>query len=300
MIIPPYLKQGDTAAIVCPAGKVPGDIDDALNLLVSWGLRVVTGESVHASFHQFAGDDETRATDFQRMLDDDDVKVIFAARGGYGTVRMIDRIDFAHFSSRPKWIVGFSDITVLHSHIQANYGIPTIHGQMPLTIPEGTRESLDTLRRVLFGESVFYQYRSDHDHIAGSATGKLIGGNLALLASVVGSVSDPDYDGAILFLEDVGEYLYSVDRMMWMLKRSGKLAGLRGMIVGGFTSLKDNDIPFGFTVEEIILEKVAAYGYPVAFGFPAGHIRDNQALVLGREVELSVSGKTVALHYASK
>lgn len=263
-------------------------MNDAIALLQSWGLEVVIGDTVSASFHQFAGDDDFRARDMQRFLDDDSVKAIIAARGGYGTIRIVDRLDFTGFAQHPKWIVGFSDITVFHAHIWANYGIPTIHGQMPVNIKDGSAISLETLRKSLFGEEVSYEFKSHSNNKPGEAQGTLIGGNLSLLIAVSGSVSDMNYNGKILFIEDVGEYLYAIDRMLRCLDRAGKLKNLAGLIVGGFTEVKDNDIPFGQTVEEIVMEIVKGYDYPVCFDFPAGHIPDNRALVLGKTIRLSV------------
>ncbi|EHQ27640.1 S66 peptidase family protein [Mucilaginibacter paludis] len=288
-ISPPYLKKGDKVAITCPAKKLPAPMTDAIALLESWGLEVVIGETVSASYHQFAGDDDLRARDMQRFLDDDSIKAIIAARGGYGTIRMIDKLDFTHFAQHPKWLVGFSDITVLHTHIYANYGIQTIHGQMPVNIKDGSATSLETLRKSLFGEELNYEFNSHADNRPGEAKGELIGGNLSLLVAVSGSVSDYDYDGKILFIEDVGEYLYAIDRMLYHLKRAHKLKNLAGLVVGGFTDVKDNDIPFGQTVEQIIMSIVQEYTYPVCFDFPAGHIPDNRALIFGKKVSLSVN-----------
>ena len=297
-LTPPYLNRGDTVAITCPAKKLPVEIDNAVRLLESWGLRVILGETVHASWHQFAGSDELRAADLQRFMDDTSVKAIFAARGGYGTIRIIDRIDFSSFRNHPKWIIGFSDITILHSHIQALYKTESIHGQMPLTIPDGSEISLETLRKALFNEKFEYSYESQVKNRDGEATGILMGGNLTLLMMMAGSVSEQDYSGKILFLEDVGEYLYSIDRMMWNLKRAGKLTDLKGLIVGAFTELKDNDIPFGQTAEQIIMEHVKEYDFPVCFNFPAGHIADNRALIFGRQVKLNTEGQSVTLIYS--
>ena len=294
---PTYLRKGDTVAITCPAKKLPRDINDAVRLIESWGLNVVLGETVFAEDNQYAGDDELRSKDFQRFLDDPNVKAIFAARGGYGTIRIIDKINFESFAQQPKWIIGFSDITVLHSHIYALFKVQTIHGQMPLTIPDGTKPSLETLRKALFNESFDYQYESLAVNKTGEATGILIGGNLTLLIAMMGSVSDIDYHGKILFLEDVGEYLYSIDRMMWILKRSGKLSQIKGLIIGSFTELKDNEIAFGKTAVEIISEHVSGYSYPVCFDFPAGHIEDNHALILGKTVNLKAVQQKVHLTY---
>ncbi len=272
-------------------------MDDAIALLQSWGLEVVLGETVYASYHQFAGDDDLRARDLQRFVDDDSVKAIIAARGGYGTVRIIDRVDFSRFAMHPKWMIGFSDITVLHTHLYANYGVQTIHGQMPVNIPDASKYSLDTLRKALFGEDFGYSLPSHPLNRNGEATGILAGGNLSLLVAVSGSVSDYNYAGKILFIEDVGEYLYSVDRMFRTLDRAGKLKDLAGLMVGGFTELKDNDIPFGQTVPEIVMEIVKKYNFPVCFDFPAGHIPDNHSLILGRALTLSVNEKQVSASY---
>jgi len=270
---------------------------DAIKLLQSWGLEVVLGETIDASYHQFAGDDDLRARDLQRFVDDDSIKAIIAARGGYGTVRMIDKVDFSRFAQKPKWLVGFSDITVLHTHLFANYGAQTIHGQMPVTIPDASARSLDTLRKALFGEELNYKFTSHTLNRSGQSSGILVGGNLSLLVAVSGSVSDLDYAGKILFIEDVDEYLYSIDRMMRNLKRAGKLKNLAGLIAGGFSEVKDNNIPFGQIVPQIIMDVVQEYNYPVCFDFPAGHIPDNCSLIFGKNVNLSVNGEDVVVAF---
>lgn len=270
---------------------------DAIALLQSWGLEVVLGETVDASYHQFAGDDELRAKDLQRFIDDDSIKAIIAARGGYGTIRMIDKVDFSRFAQNPKWLIGFSDITILHAHLFANYGAQTIHGQMPINIPDASSRSLDTLRKALFGEQLSYQLPPHASNRASEGAGILIGGNLSLLIAISGSASDMDYSGKILFIEDVGEYLYSIDRMLRCLERAGKLKNLAGLIVGGFTDIKDNDIPFGQTVPDIIMDIVQGYNYPVCFDFPAGHIPDNCSLILGRQVALNVQDQQVNVQF---
>lgn len=296
-LIPPYLKMGDKIAITCPAKKLPAPMDDAVNLLQSWGLEVVLGETVDASYHQFAGDDDLRARDLQRFIDDDSIKAIIAARGGYGTVRMIDKVDFKRFATNPKWLVGFSDITVLHTHLFTNYGAQTIHGQMPVNIPDASAHSLETLRQALFGGELNYINTPNALNRTGEASAQLIGGNLSLLIAVSGSVSDLDYTGKILFIEDVSEYLYAIDRMMRCLKRAGKLKNLAGLIVGAFTDAKDNETPFGQTVPEIIMDVVKEYDYPVCFDFPAGHIPDNCSLVFGKKLHLSVNEQQVTVKY---
>lgn len=296
-IMPPYLKKGDKVAITCPAKKLPKPMTDAIALLESWGLEVVLGDTINASYHQFAGDDELRAADMQRFIDDDDIKAIIAARGGYGTVRMIDKVNFYRLKENPKWIIGFSDITLLHLHLYANYGLQTIHGQMPVNVPDASAKSLQSLKNALFGHEVSCQYKPHGRYRNGVANGVLIGGNLSLLIASLGSVSDFSYDGKILFIEDVGEYLYAIDRMIRTLDRAGKLKNLAGLIVGGFTDIKDNDIPFGQTVTDIVMEVVKNYAYPVCFDFPAGHVPDNRALILGSEIQINVSDEVIDIKY---
>ena len=235
---PPYLKKGDKIALVCPAKKLPKSIDKAIAFLTEWGLEVVIGESVYASHHQFAGTDELRAADIQHFLDDSSIKAIIAGRGGYGTIRIIDALDFTQFNLHPKWIVGFSDITVLLSHIIAQSEIQCIHGQMPYTFEESTFEALDSLRKALFGEKQTYVYEGDFINRSGEAEGILIGGNLTLITMLQGSASEMNFDNKILFLEDVGEHEYSIDRMLRMLKRAGKLANLNGLIIGAFNEIE--------------------------------------------------------------
>jgi len=296
--IPDFLKKGDKVAIVCPASFIRGSIDVGIKTLESWGLEVVVGKTVETSFHQFAGDDNMRAADLQWALDDPSIKAVFAARGGYGCVRIVDEIDFSNFERHPKWLVGFSDITVLHSHIQRNYKIATIHGQMPKSFETGTKASLETLKNALFGHDMDFAYEQTlFPNRAGEGKGKLVGGNLAILLSVLASDSDINYKNKILFIEDVGEAYYSIDRMLWALKRAGKLKKLNGLIVGGFSAMKDNDPAFGQSVEEIVWDKVKEYDFPVAFAYPAGHIDDNHALVLGRKVALKTTENSVQLTY---
>jgi muramoyltetrapeptide carboxypeptidase len=296
-LAPPYLKKGDKVAITCPAKKLPSPMTDAIKLLQSWGLEVVLGKTVDASYHQFAGDDDLRTKDLQRFIDDESIKAIFAARGGYGTMRIIDQIDFSRFTQNPKWVIGFSDISVLHAHIYNNYNTQSIHGQMPINIPDASAKSLETLRKALFGEELIYEVKPNPLNRTGDGSGVLIGGNLSLLVAISGSASDMDYSGKVLFIEDVGEYLYATDRLLRTLSRAGKLKTLAGLIVGGFTGVKDNDIPFGQTAPEIIMEVVKNYNYPVCFDFPAGHIPDNRSLVMGKVVALSVTAQQGTIKY---
>lgn len=295
---PSRLQKGDKVAIVCPASFVRGTVDIAVKTLESWGLEVQIGKTVTSAYHQFAGDDALRTKDLQDALDDDSIKAVFAGRGGYGTVRIIDAIDFSNFKKNPKWLIGFSDITVLHSHVERNSAIPTIHGQMPKSFEESTKSGLNTLKSALFGKPLSYSFKQNKQvNREGKVEGILIGGNLAILHSILSSDSDMLYDNKILFIEDVGESYYNIDRMLWTLKRAGKLEKLKGLLVGSFSSMKDATPGFGQTVEEIILDKVKDYDYPVAFHFPAGHIENNHALILGTSVRMEVGKNQVNLEF---
>jgi len=294
---PPYLKKGDKIALVCPAKKLPSPIDKAIALLTEWGLEVVIGESVYASHHQFAGTDALRTKDIQHFLDDSSIKAIIAGRGGYGTLRIIDELDFTQFNLYPKWVVGFSDITVLLSHIISQSRIQCLHGQMPYTFEESTFQALDSLKKALFGEKQTYTYKSTFANRSGEAAGILIGGNLTLLTMLQGSASEIDFDDKILFLEDVGEHEYSIDRMLRMLKRAGKLANLKGLIIGAFNEIEAEKIAFGQTADEVIWDIVKEYDYPVCFNFPTGHIENNLSMVLGAEVSLKIETNDVQFKY---
>lgn len=303
MIRPPYLTLGDKIAIAAPARKVTLlQLQPAISLFESWGLEVVLPEHLFDDHHQFAGDDSVRAELFQNLLDDESIKAIVCAKGGYGSVRVIDRLDFSNFKRSPKWIVGYSDVTVFHSHIHSNVGVETIHGTMPLNVPEDWMKvdypAITSLRKALFGEGLSY---TQHSHIfdrKGMGEGQLIGGNLSILYSLCGSPSAIDTCGKILFIEDLDEYLYHIDRMMLNLKRNGMLSHLAGLVVGRFSDMHDNAIPFGYSAEEIIRETVDEYDFPVCFGFQSGHIgTENLALVMGSKVCLNVS-ETVSLDFA--
>jgi muramoyltetrapeptide carboxypeptidase len=296
MIKPPILQKGDKIAITCPAKALPSPMVDAIKLLESWGLEVVLGETIEASFHQFSGTDELRAKDMQNFINDTKIKAIIAARGGYGCIRIVDEINWTPLLQHPKWIIGFSDITIFHLQLQ-NMGLQSLHAQMPSTIKESSKEGLESLRKVLFGEDLNYQIKPSTLNRIGKANGILIGGNLSLLIASLGSKSDIDYTDKILFIEDVGEYLYAIDRMIRTLDRAGKLAHLKGLIVGGFTSIKDNDIPFGFNPQEIINSVVSKYNFPVCYDFPAGHLADNRALVFGKMVNFEVNDEQVSLSF---
>ena len=291
MKIPPYLQKGDSVAIVAPARSVSiEEMMPAITLFEEWGLKVVLSENLFAVHNQFAGTEAERAEDFQKMLDDEEIKAIFCARGGYGVVRIIDLLNFENFIHHPKWIVGYSDITVLHSHIHTRFGIETLHATMPINVYANPNyESTESMYDALFGKQLSYQVPTSSLSRVGEGNGELVGGNLSILYSLSATESDINTDGKILFIEDLDEYLYHVDRMMQNMKRSGKLNYLSGLIIGGMTEMKDNTIPYGATAEEIILEAVAEYDYPVCFGFPTGHFDDNRALIMGREVTMNVS-----------
>lgn len=291
MQLPPYLKAGDTIAITATARKVSmAEIEPAIRLFEGWGLKVKLATGLFSEQHQFAGDDATRAKALQELLDDKDVNAIICARGGYGTVRIIDQLNFSGFNKHPKWLIGFSDITVLHSHILRHHNIATMHAAMAFSFQPQMidPENAETLRTVLFGENSSYTFNYDQHNRTGKATAKLVGGNLSVLYSLLGSASDLDTTGTILFLEDLDEYVYHIDRMMMNMKRNGKLDKLAGLVIGGMNDMKDNTIPFGKTAIEIIAEHVAEYNYPVAFGFPGGHEKKNLALVFGAEYGFEV------------
>ncbi len=301
MITPAYLKKGDKVAIVAPAGKIDKKkVDNAVAGLEKWGLSVVLGENIFKTSHQYSATDAQRLSDFQKMLDADDIKAIICARGGYGSIRIIDKLDFSEFKKNPKWIVGFSDITIYHSHIYSNLGVETIHGTMAAGFNADGKPTLatETLKNALFGNILFYDLKPHFLSRNGKAKGILTGGNLAILTSLIGSKSDIDTKGKILFIEDVGEYLYRLDRMMWTMKRAGKLQNLAGLVVGGMKDMKDNDTSFGKTAYEIIAEAVKEYKYPVCFGFPAGHQEDNSAIILGRKISMEVNKESTRLSYS--
>jgi Uncharacterized proteins, homologs of microcin C7 resistance protein MccF len=297
--IPPYLRPGQTIALVCPAGFMKMEkAQTCIDILQQWGYRVKTGATLGSnSPTYFSGTDEERLNDFQQMLDDDEVHAILCARGGYGLTRIIDGINFKKYKKRPKWIIGFSDITVLHAHIYTNYGISTLHAPMAGAFNEEgyKNEFVQSLKNVLEGKKIKYECPVHEFNKKGEAIGELVGGNLALLAHLIGTPSDIKTKGRILFLEDVGEYLYNIDRMLRQLKRSGKLEKLAGLIIGGFSESKDTERPFGQDAYEIIHDIVKEYDYPVCFGFPVSHEKENYALKVGVGYKLKVGKSKVSL-----
>jgi muramoyltetrapeptide carboxypeptidase len=291
MIQPPYLTKGDKIAILAPARSVSfNEVHPSIKLFQKWGLEVILGTYIFNREDQFAGSDIQRAGDLQTMLDDTSIRAVICARGGYGSVRIIDKIDFSRFLRHPKWIVGYSDISVLHSHIHRHFGIETLHAAMPVNITDKILRdnSVATLRKALFGEELTYSRRLGTLDRTGAGEGILTGGNLSILYSLMGSPSQIDCRGKILFIEDLDEYLYHIDRMMMNLKRAGMLKDLKGLIAGSMRDMKDNAIPFGKTANQIIAGAVSEYRYPVCYDFPAGHGEENSALILGRKVRFIV------------
>lgn len=299
IITPPYLKPGDTIALVCPAGYMPTEkVQSCINKLEYWGYKVKTGSTIEsASENYFSGTDDERLNDLQQMMDDDSVQAILCARGGYGLTRIVDKIKYKKFQEHPKWIIGFSDVTILLSHIYGNYGISAMHAPMAgaFNDPDPNNKFIASLHKALEGKKIAYQADVHPFNRRGEAVGELVGGNLALLAHAVGTESDLKTKGKILFIEDVGEFLYNIDRMMYQLKRAGKIKKLAGLIVGGFTNSKDTDRPFGQTAEEIIRDAVSDYDFPVCFGFPVSHEKENYALKIGVGYKLKVGKAKVLL-----
>ncbi|HEV7348737.1 LD-carboxypeptidase [Telluribacter sp.] len=300
IIIPPFLQAGDTVGVLAPASRVNyEDVKPGLAVLRDqWNLHVLEGKSLTSSHYQYSGTDELRLHELQTMLSDPSVRAIIAARGGYGCSRLLDQLDFTAFRENPKWIVGFSDLTALLSHLHG-LGYASLHGPMAkLLTKEGGEEATESLRKMLFGEEVAYTIPSHTYNQNGEVTAEVVGGNLCLLAHLTGSVSEPDTRGKILFIEDVGEYYYNLDRMMIQLKRAGKLDHLAGLIVGQFTDLKDNSNPsFGKGAYEILQEHTREYSYPVCYDFPTGHVPDNRAIGVGLVATLKVGRAEVSLRF---
>jgi len=295
--LPPYLDRGDTIGIVCPAGYMPMErAERCIQILQEWGFKVKIGKTLGGhSTNYFSGTDEERLADFQEMMDDKAVKAILCARGGYGISRIIENISFKKFKKDPKWIIGFSDVTVLHAHIYSNYNISSLHAPMAAAFNEGENEYVQSLRWALTGTQASYKSRPHAFNKQGEAKGELIGGNLALLAHISGTGSDIKTKNRIFFLEDVGEYLYNIDRMLYQLKRNGKFNKLAGLIIGGFSEIKDTDRPFGRTVDELIRDVFQEFDYPVAFGFPVSHGLENYALKIGVQYTLNITSEQVLL-----
>ena len=298
MKAPPYLTAGDKVHVVAPAKLFDVDaLNAGIKILKSWNLDVVAGNHLYAQYHQFAGTDAERASDLQFALNDPSVKAIFCARGGYGTGRLVDELDFTLFKKHPKWVVGFSDITVLLSQIN-KIGIQSIHAPMPTQFGKiEYAKSVQALKDILFGKKLIYAIKASKYNKWGTATAPVIGGNLTMLHCQLDTKSEVDWKDKIFFLEEIGEPLYHLDRMMVHLKRSKRLKGLKGLIIGHFTEMKDGDTTFGKSVEEIILDAVNEYNFPVLFQFPAGHAAPNLPIILGREITLDVQPGKVTVAY---
>lgn len=303
-VIPPYLKKGDVIGITSPAGYITmQEIQPAIQIIESWGYNIKIGETIGKRDFTFGGTDEERAGDFQKMLDDNSIKAIMCARGGYGAVRIVDKLKWDRFMKNPKWVIGFSDITVFHSHINRNLHVASIHSKMCNSFPDDWRkaepelmETILSIQKALNGEEMKYSVAPNSQNRSGTVTGVLIGGNSKTIESLAASGSDIITDNKILFIEDTGEYMYSIDRMLWNLKRSGKLSKLKGLIIGGF-KVKPDDAgeEFGKSLEEVVLEKVKEYDYPVCFDFPVGHQKNNFALKCGVKHKLTVQSQDCSL-----
>ena len=292
LITPPSLKKGDTIAMLAPAGILINRrhiIDEARDLAESWGLKVVYGKNMFNQNHHFAGTDEERCQDFQEALNNKNIKAIWCARGGYGSVRILDLLDFSKFKENPKWIIGYSDITAFHNHIH-NLGVETLHAMMGSSMqdkPEDIENTIKTFKKALFGESLRYRIPSSKYNKVGDVKGQLVGGNITLLASMLGSRSQISTEDKILFIEEIGEYKYAIDRMLQSLKRAGYFNKLKAVVVGEMTKIKRNNNPWGSSIEELVLN-VVPKNIPILFNFPAGHDPDNRALIMGRTVKVSI------------
>lgn len=294
MITPPYLKPGDTVAIVAPSGVLNNrydEVDRAKTLLKSWGLHVIVGKHVFSKANHFAGTDDERCEDFQKALDDPTVSAIWCARGGYGTVRILDKLDYSKFKQHPKWLIGYSDITALHNQIH-NLGYETIHAMMCTSLTDDQKDleqTIATFKQAIFGETLSYTLEGSSYNQTGRVTAPIVGGNLTMLHTMLGSKTSIDTTGKILFIEEIGEYKYHIDRMLQSLKRAGYFDNCAGVLVGDMTKLRTNTTPWGSSIEQLILDALGDYNFPIAFNMPAGHEADNRAMILGRTVKLTVS-----------
>ena len=294
LIQPPYLKAGDTVAIVAPSGVLKnrkGEIEQAKTLLKSWGLHVVVGNHVFHQANHFAGTDDERCEDFQNALDDPKISAIWCARGGYGTVRILDKLDYTKFKKDPKWLIGYSDITALHNQIHNN-NIESIHALMCTSLQDdlsSINETVSTFKDAIFGKPLNYTLAGSEYNKSGTSSGQLVGGNLTMLHTMLGSKTSIDTSGKILFIEEIGEYKYHIDRMLQSLKRAGYFENCNGVIVGNMSKMRKNTTLWGTSIEQLILDALADYDFPIAFNMPAGHKKDNRALILGKSVDLTVN-----------
>ena len=293
LIQPPYLKTGDTVAIVAPSGILKertGEIEQAVALLNSWGLNTVIGKHVFNQANHFAGTDDERCEDFQKAMDDPSISAIWCARGGYGTVRILDKLNFAKFKKNPKWLIGYSDITALHNQMDIE-GFESIHAMMCTSLSDDIseiQETVSTFKDAIFGGSLYYTLKGSENNRVGQVTAPLVGGNLTMLHTMLGSKTSIDLSGKILFIEEIGEYAYHIDRMLQSLKRAGYFDHCKGVIVGDITKVRKNTTPWGTSIEQLILDALSEYKFPIAFNMPAGHEKDNRALILGRTINLVV------------
>jgi len=293
MIIPDKLNKGDKVALVATARHISlTELEPAINILKEWGLTIVMGNNILNKENQFAGTDRQRVDDFQSMIDDDSIKAVICSRGGYGTARIIDLIDFTNLIKHPKWIIGYSDITVLHSHIN-NIGIASLHSTMPINFSENTKECLETLYNCLFLASNNISCHANSLNRKGNVSGEIVGGNLSVIYSLLGSATDLDTRGKILFIEDLDEYLYHIDRMILNLKRNNKFTDIKALIVGGMKDMHDNSNPFGKSANEIVYEHIKDYDFPVCFDFPAGHMKNNQSIIFGKKSDLDINKEVI-------
>ena len=296
---PPYLKKGDTIGITCPAGYMAKEKAQAcIETLQQWGFEVMVGKTLgSSSTNYFSGTDEERLNELQAMLDNEGINAILFARGGYGVGRIIEQINFNQFKKKPKWLIGYSDITVLHAHIHSNYKIATLHSPMAAAFNDGEnkKEFIASLHRAITGKKAKYKCAAHVFNKQGTAVGELVGGNLSLLSHLIGTASDIHTKNKILFIEDIGEMIYSTDRLLYQLLRSGKLDQLSGLIIGKFTDVKDTERPFGKSIDEVINDMVKQFDYPVCFNFPVGHTKENYALKVGGTYELKITKRGVSL-----
>ncbi|WP_273289775.1 LD-carboxypeptidase [Winogradskyella sp.] len=302
LIRPPYLKAGDTVAIVAPSGILKNrerEVQQAIDLLKSWGLHSVVGKHVFSKADHFAGTDDERCEDLQRAMDDPKISAIWCARGGYGTVRILDKLNYSKFKKNPKWVIGYSDITALHNQLH-NEGYESLHALMCVSLTkdlEDVKSSIETFKSALFGNPTNYTLEGSEYNRNGEASGQLVGGNLTILHTMLGSKESIDTSGKILFIEEIGEYKYHIDRMLQSMKRAGYFDNLKGLVVGDMSKLRKNTTLWGTSVEQLVLDALKEYDFPIAFNMPAGHEKDNRALVLGRAVELKVDKKESTLTF---
>ncbi len=293
---PPYLKAGDTVAIVAPSGILKNrtkEVEQAKALLKSWGLHAVVGQHVFSKANHFAGTDDERCEDLQKALDNPKISAIWCARGGYGTVRILDKLDFSKFKQNPKWIIGYSDITALHNQIH-NEGVESVHALMCTSLQDDLstiKETISTFKDAVFGKPLSYTLKGSTYNKTGTTSGQLVGGNLTMLHTMLGSKTSIDTSGKIVFIEEIGEYKYHIDRMLQSLKRAGYFDNCTGVIVGDMSKMRTNTTLWGTSIEQLVLDALADYNFPIAFNMPAGHEKDNRAMILGRTIQLSVSSE---------